>query len=82
MNPASLAMLLPIIALCIPIAAIITAGRTKRAQIEAQNSGGADIARLEARVAELEQQIAAVNANVLQIEEKQDFVTRLLEDKG
>ena len=82
MNPATLSLMIPILALCIPIAAIITAGKNKRAQSATQNSGGADVERLEARVAELEQEIAAINSNVLQIEEKQDFLNLLLEDKS
>ena len=82
MDPASLAIFIPILALCIPIAAIITAGRNKRAQIMAQNQGGSEVVRLESRVADLEHQVAALNTNILQLEEKQDFLNRLLEDKS
>ena len=80
MDPAVIGVFIPILALSIPIVAIISSGRTTRAKLMSQSKGGAEIERLERRVAELEDQVHALSHTMLALEQQQEFTSRLLED--
>jgi hypothetical protein len=79
MNPANLALMIPILALCIPIVAILANAAKKRNL--ANPAQEKRIRDLELKVKLLEQQAAVLSDSVLQMEEKQEFMTKLLEDK-
>lgn len=76
-----IALLIPIFALSIPIVAIISAGRTKREQmrLKAEGNDPQHVRRLEARVAELEEQVQALSTQMIELDEQQAFTTRLLD---
>ena len=78
-----LAMMIPILALSIPIVAILSSARLKRMRLEAQQSPGQReyVAHLERRVASLEETVAQLSGNVDRLEDKHEFLSRLLEDK-
>ena len=88
MGPETLALLIPILALSIPIVAIISNMITKKykygagpEQLEQNKHQQAVIAKLEERVAELEKTVSLVHDSVDQIEQDQRFISKLLEDK-
>lgn len=78
-----LALMIPILALSIPIVAILSSARLKRMRFEAQQSPGQReyTALLEKRVAGLEETVAQLSGNVDRLEDKHEFLSRLLEDK-
>ncbi|MFP4375927.1 MAG: hypothetical protein ACLFP4_02685 [Spirochaetales bacterium] len=78
MDPAMIGVFVPILALCIPIVAIISSGRTKRAKLNAQ-SDNAEVKQLRHRVAELEQQVHLLTHTMLELEQQQEFTARLIE---
>ncbi len=55
------ALLIPILALCIPIVALITKSRNKRYELEmkyqAENGGNADAARMRSEIQQLKERI-------------------------
>ena len=76
--------LIPILALCIPIIAIIAGTYTK-----VNSQKGTDnpelrtkIAALEEKVLELEKDNLHLGKTIRELEDKQNFLTRLLEDKS
>lgn len=80
MNPSTLALLIPVLALSIPIVAILANAFTKRSKVLSPDQERR-INELQARVAELESTVDTLTGSVLRIEEKQDFTNRLLEDR-
>lgn len=82
MDPAVIGVFIPILALSIPIVAIISSGRTKRAQLMSKTNTGPEVARLERRVAELEDQVHALSHTMLSLEQQQEFTSRLLEENS
>ena len=79
MSPANLALMIPIIALCIPIVAILANAARKRNLVNPAQEKR--IQELELKVKLLEHQAAVLSGSVLQIEEKHEFFSKLLEDK-
>ena len=79
MGPETLALLIPIMALSIPIIAIITRARTAR--YKADPNQLEYVKRLESRIFELETTVSQINGDVEKLEDKQNFISRLLEDK-
>ena len=79
MGVETLALLIPILALSIPIVAIIAKAATKKH--EANPAQTQKIAALEERVRELDQALSQVNGDMERLEDKQNFISRLLEDK-
>ena len=79
MNPAQLALLIPILALSIPIVAIFASIFKKRGMVNPAQEK--KIRELEAKVASLEQTVSVLADTVLQIEDKQTFLNKLLEDR-
>lgn len=83
--PATLAMLIPIFALSIPIVAIIANAVTKKYKGVAPREI-ADLQQyassLEKRVGELEETVRTLTDDVGRIETEQRFLSRLLEDKS
>ena len=77
-NPA---LLIPLFALMIPVAAIISTAITKKYKYLGNQKGAEQVAQLEERIRKLEETIAGVTGDVERIEEKQQFFSRLLEDK-
>jgi TolA-binding protein len=75
-----LAVLIPIFAMSIPIVAIISAGLTKRAKLKAQTGNSQHVQVLERRVEELEQQVHSLSHTMLELEQQQGFITRVLEE--
>jgi hypothetical protein len=57
MDPATLALSIPIIALCIPITAILTSHRQKLAEIKARTAGGL-APEIRAELSEIKNQLA------------------------
>jgi hypothetical protein len=82
MDPAIIGVFIPVLALSIPIVAIISSGRTKRAELMARTKGGPEVERLERRVAELEDQVHALSHTMLSLEQQQEFTSRLLEENS
>jgi len=79
MDPARLALMIPILALCIPIVAILANAWRKRGQ--AHPIQERKIQELEAKVRSLEQTVSVLSDSVLQLEDRQDFVNRLLDEQ-
>lgn len=80
MNPATLGVFIPIIALSIPIVAIIAGTFSKKYKLMDKEQ----VRRLEAlegKVHELETRMLDVSGSVDQLEEDQSFVKKLLEQK-
>ena len=80
MNPAMIGVFIPIVALSIPIVAIIASTLSKRYKYLANNTQSEYVARLEARVSELELTVQRMGGDLNRLEDSQQFVTRLLED--
>ena len=76
--------LIPILALSIPIVAIIANAATKkyRAAPEEQQEFRSYVKRLEQRVVELEDTVKSLSSNVEHLETDQRFLSRLIEDKS
>ena len=77
----SLALLIPIIALSIPIIAII-AGTYAKTHSGTNPALKSKIYELEDKIAELQTSNQHLENTVNQLEEKQNFLTRLIEDKS
>ena len=78
---ANLALLIPIIALSIPIIAII-AGTYSKTHSGANPALKTKIYELEDKILELQKSNLHLEDTVNQLEEKQSFLTRLIEDKS
>lgn len=76
-----ISLLIPLLALSIPIIAIVSAGATKRAQMrmQANQQDTGHVRELEARVIELEREVRALNTQMIDLGEQQTFTTRMLE---
>ena len=79
MGVETLALFIPILALSIPIVAIIAKAVTKKHEVDPAQAQ--KIVALEERVRELDQALSQMNGNVERLEDKQNFISRLLEDK-
>lgn len=84
-----LALFIPILALSIPIVAIVSAGPIGKAlaeRINAKNAGGTAggerIAMLERRIEQLERLTRTQSEELERLEQDYSFVTKLLEDGG
>ena len=79
-----IALFIPILALSIPIVAIISTSRTKREQMRLKAEGGdsEQVRRLETRIADLEQQVQALSTHMIELDEQQSFTTRLLDERA
>ena len=76
-----LALMIPILGLSIPIVAIIAGTKAKRYKYMAQNQEAGKVDALEARIQQLEETISNLTTDVDRIEDKQQFISRLLEEK-
>ncbi len=74
-----LALFIPIIALLIPVSAIVMSGLTKLARYRAMGDGGEDT-RL--RLDQMEQELQAVRRELVEAQERLDFAERLLTRPG
>lgn len=73
------ALFIPILALSIPIVAIITFGRRRGGVQSPEQQRRIEL--LEEKVRRLEQALDSVNGDVRELEDKNRFLVRLLEDK-
>ncbi len=78
-----LPFLIPIVALFIPIVAIVAGAATRkyRSPPEAQREFRDYVHRLERRVVELEESVRSLTSDLGKIEADQRFLSRLLEDR-
>ncbi|MBT3271857.1 MAG: hypothetical protein HN368_01785 [Spirochaetales bacterium] len=76
----SIALFIPILALSIPIVAIIANAATKKYKDNPEQSG--KIEALEKRIALLEQTLSETSGDIERLEDRQNFISRLLEDKS
>ena len=84
----NLALIIPILALLIPVTAIALNSPIAKAYSErlrhrdlGPTGNPPEVARLERQVAQLEGDLDSANKRIARIEEEQQFVLRLLEDK-
>ena len=77
----SLALFIPILALSIPIVAIIANAITKKYKYSGNPKQLEHIVRLEERVKELENVVANMTGDVARLEDKQNLISKLLDDK-
>ncbi|WP_455381384.1 hypothetical protein [Salinispira pacifica] len=82
MNPETIALFIPILALSIPIVAIISGTVSKKYKYKVNADQNEYIAKLEARVAELESAVHRMGDDLGRLEDNQRFVSRLLEDRS
>ena len=84
MGPETLALFIPILALSIPIVAIIAKAATKKYQANPALDGEQrrHIEAVEARLRELEDVVGRAGSDIERLEDKQNFLSRLLEDKS
>jgi len=76
MDRHALALLIPILALAIPVTAIVFSGLVKLARIKADRAaGGSELAE---RVSALEQEVGALRQELGDAQERLDFAERLL----
>lgn len=80
MDPATIGVFIPIVALSIPIVAIIASTMSKRYKYLANTRQSEYVVRLEARVSALEATVQQMGGDLGRLEDGQRFVTRLLED--
>ena len=81
MNPETLALMIPILALCIPIVAILAKSRRTKGPVDSQQQLQQHIAQLEEKVRQLEETVHSLSSDVTRLEDKQSFLTRLLDSK-
>ncbi len=75
MDRHALALLIPILALAIPVTAVVFSGLVKLARIKADRAGGSELAE---RVSDLEQEVGALRQELGDAQERLDFAERLL----
>ena len=81
MNKQVLALLIPIIALCIPVAAIVLNGLQKLARLrleEARVRAGVLDRGSQAELAALRDEVADLRGELMEVQERLDFTERLL----
>ena len=81
MNKQVIALLIPLLALCIPVAAIVMHGLQKLARLRLEEArvqaGGADPGS-QAELAGLQQEVAELRDELAQVHERLDFTERVL----
>jgi hypothetical protein len=83
MDKQQLAMMIPILALTIPVVAIIFSSLTKIARFKAEAQRAAlGNPETEARVAALEDEVASLRHDLLETQERLDFTERLLAQRS
>jgi hypothetical protein len=75
MDRHALALFIPILALTIPVVAIVIAGLTKMARYKAMGDGGG---AAQDRLDMLEQEVIALRQELAEVHERVDFTERLL----
>ena len=81
MNPEGFAVFIPIVALCIPVAAIIFHGLEKVARLrieEAKVKAGAPDGQSAAELTALRDEMGEVRRELAEVQERLDFAERLL----
>lgn len=73
--------IIPLLALSIPIVAIIYAYKLMKLKIESKQKGAEKTVQLEERIIQLEETVANLNDGVKQLEDKNRFMTKLLDEK-
>ncbi len=86
MDRQTLALLVPIMALAIPVAAIIMRGLTRSAQLRLEElrirQGGALDGQAGAAIAELQAEVEALRGELGELHERLDFTERLLAQRA
>jgi hypothetical protein len=83
MDKQQLAMMIPILALSIPVVAIIFGNLTKMAKFKAEAQRGAlGNPETDARVAALEDDVASLHRELIETQERLDFTERLLAQRS
>jgi hypothetical protein len=83
MDKQSLALMIPIVALLIPVSAIIFGSLVKMTRLKAEAMRGAlPNPESDARLAALEQEVASLRQDLLDTQERLDFTERLLAQRG
>ena len=77
----TIALFIPILALSIPIVAIVANAATKKYKTQPDRESQLKIEKLEERIAQLEQSVEDISGSVNQLEDKQRFMSKLIEDK-
>jgi predicted nuclease with TOPRIM domain len=81
MNPEGFAVFIPIVALCIPVAAIVVNGLQKLARLrieEAKVKAGLWDGQSAAELSELREEMGDVRRELSEVQERLDFAERLL----
>lgn len=78
MEPRVLALLIPILALSIPVAAIVIGGMVKIARYRALGDGAEGQAEVRARLEALEVEVGTLRQELGETQERLDFAERLL----
>jgi hypothetical protein len=78
MDSRALAMFIPILALLIPVSAIIMGGLIKLARVRAMESGGVGDGETQARLDTLDHEVALLRQELGETQERLDFAERLL----
>ena len=81
MDPGTIGAFIPIVALSIPIVAIIAGTLSKKYKFQANVEQIEQIKKLEARVQELESSLHTMGAEVERLNEEQRFTSKLLDDR-
>lgn len=82
MNKQALAMLIPIMALAIPVAAIIMGSLVKIAKFKAEGQRAGLSPDTDARMAALEDDVHALRRELSETQERLDFTERLLAQRS
>ncbi len=83
MDKQQLALMIPILALSIPVVAIIFSNLAKMAKFKAEAQRGAiGNPATDARVAALEEDVATLHRELLETQERLDFTERLLAQRS
>jgi hypothetical protein len=78
MDRQSLALLIPILALSIPVVAIVINGLVKIARLRAMGSGAEGGGELQGRLDALEQEVDILRHELTETQERLDFAERML----
>jgi len=83
MDKQSLALMIPILALSIPVVAIIFSSLTKMAKLKADAQRGMMVhPETDARMAALEDDVASLRRELVETQERLDFTERLLAQRS
>ncbi|MEZ4586610.1 MAG: hypothetical protein R2909_09450 [Gemmatimonadales bacterium] len=78
-----MALMIPILALSIPVVAIIFSSLVKMARLKAEAQHGAlPIPELDSRMAALEEEVVSLRHELIETQERLDFTERLLASKS